>query len=821
MKNLGVMGWKKGRFFMMFVLAYAMLSLCACSGPGNGVAKKDGTIQRGNGAINSAVSPEQMVSYENRVYELDGDLLALMDARFWEGSLYYYKLDDEKGCYGIERVRSEDGKSETYLPAEAFFEEGEQEECAKEGAPDNAGQYIVRRSMRCFDLTKDGGVLALVALYDEENEYGVDGEVKEWILMEFDAFGNFLKSIPLESGIIPKDTFYPKLRVDGDGNVLLILTKQFILLDKAGKKLAEYPIEEGCFVKNCFRGSDGKLIFTISNTQGEYVARRVNYDKKALEELEGMPEMVVGLGSIQSDDINGGSAEDCILVFSPDALYSFRTAKKELTELLQWSESGVFGAQVYSVTMHGQRIMALSTKSGTGAELTVLTPNLVGTGQNGEQAATGAAGGNAADGDREIITLGVLYKWTTMDNYVTGYNRSQKKYKVVIRKYGELPGNGGIIHYQEPNDRMMMDILGEDAPDLLELTPYLNGYDGLSTSPQDMLEKGYVVDLRSFLDASSAIGRESFEQKVLDAFTFEKGLPAIPTSFCIRAFCVSRKDLENRLGWSVSELMAYDRANPVKKLSTDATSSYVFNICTSQTMDAFVDLENGTVNFDCPQFREILEYAHTYPAAQGGEAYRIYDEDGLVNPAYVEALLNVQSIPRMHFDGEGQFVGYPTMDGSPRFLLGASPDAVSLGICAASEKKEGAWDFVEYVLTHDFANGSSGGAGISSFGGIPTNKEILEKHWKALKDDDVTAQINHMQLRYGNDIEYNTHYFTQEEVDLFHQLLDCAVAQDPRMKQISSIVSEELQPYFNDQKSMDQVIEIIEGRVWLYLEENR
>ena len=821
MRDLRVARRINRNLLKMAIWALMILSLCACSRGGNGSTDKSGMMQDDNGGNNSTIHQGQALSYEADIYDLECDYLALMDARFGEGDLYYYSLEDN-GCYGIVRFRAEDGKSEVFLQSEACFEESLQDGGAEDGGTDNAEQFVVRRSLRCFDLKKDGGVLALVACYDEENEFGVNGEVKEWILMEFDSFGNLMKSIPLESGSISKDTFYPKLRVDGDGNVLLILSKQFILLDKAGKRLAEYPIEEGCFVKNCFREGDGKLIFTISNAQGEYTAKRVNFDKKALEEMEGIPEMVTGLGNLQSDGSNGVSAEDCILVFTSDALYSLQTAKKELTELLQWSESGVFGAHVYSVTMYGERIMVLSTKSGTGVELTVLTPKAVGTAQNGEQAATaGAAGGNAVNGDREIITLGVLYKWSIMDDYVSGYNRSQKKYKVVIRKYGELPGSGGTLHYQEPSDRMMMDILGEDAPDLLELTPYINGYGGLSTSLQDMLEKGYVVDLRSFLDASSTISRDSFEQKVLDAYTFEKGLPAIPTSYSIQAFCVSRKDLENRLGWSVSELMAYDRANPEKKLSTDATSSYVFSICTSQTMDAFVDLENGTVNFDCPQFREILEYAHTYPATQGGEVYRIYDEDGLVNTVFVEALLALQSIPRLRFGGEGQFIGYPTMDGSPRFLLRASSDAVSLGICATSGKKEGAWDFIEYVLSHDFADGHSGGSGISTYGGIPTNKEILEKHWKALRDDDVNAQINNMQLSSAGGLTFQTHSFTQEEVDLFHQLLDCAVAQDPRMKQISSIVSEEVQPYFADQKSMDQVIEIIEGRVQLYLQENQ
>lgn len=810
------------RRIMVIVLMLLAFTLSACNSAGKQKGSEEGITGEGNGSgTGTATSQGQGIQYHDDVYELKGDLLSLMDAKLWEGYVYYSDMDEETGLYGIKRFRAEDGKAEILIKGEVFQgnpfmqeEEGQEKATGAKAAGQNAAAQQDgdvqgdggRRYLRCFDLTKDGGVLALVAGYDEENLSGIYGTVKEWMLEEVDAFGNLLRTVPLESGLFARDAFSLKLGVDGDGNILIV-TKQILLLNKDGEKLAEFPLEEGSFIRGIVRAEDGRLYFAMSNLSADYQTLRVDFEKKTLEELDGMPVGMNGLGIVQKDAAGKGNAENSLLLCTGDELYHYQTAKKELTGLVNWNEYGIYGPQVFGAAMYGERILALASRDGSKVELTVLTPEENGTDQ-----------GQGAKEGPETITLGVLYKWSILDKMVSEYNRSQKKYKIVVRAYGEL--KQGTIDYQGPSERMMMDLLGEDAPDLLDISPYLNSYGGLETTAEDLLSKGYVENLQKYLEKSSVISKEDFEEKVLAACTFEKGLPAIPTSYRLQAFCTSKKDFGGRFAWSVADMMAYDRANPEIPLFVNATKGMVFLYCVKQNMEAFVDQEKGEAHFDCPEFREILEYVNSYPVDNGSDVViPLYNDEGLLSLEFMDAILDVQMIPYMRYDGEGQFIGYPTMDGSSCTIMSISGDAVSLGICAKSEKKEGAWDFIEYVLSHDTTNVDGE---INTYGGIPTNKAVLSEYWKKLRDSDEHARINHhMTVHYSGGAEYTTHTFTQEEVDMFYQLVDSARVYDRRMDPIYMIVVEELQPYFANQKSSDQVIDLIENRVRLYLQENR
>lgn len=61
---------------------------------------------------------------------------------------------------------------------------------------------------------------------------------------------------------------------------------------------------------------------------------------------------------------------------------------------------------------------------------------------------------------------------------------------------------------------------------------------------------------------------------------------------------------------------------------------------------------------------------------------------------------------------------------------------------------------------------------------------------------------------------------TQEEIDELQALIDSACLGDTTDEEISNIINEEADAYFKGQKSVDEVADIIQSRVKIYISEN-
>ena len=145
------------------------------------------------------------------------------------------------------------------------------------------------------------------------------------------------------------------------------------------------------------------------------------------------------------------------------------------------------------------------------------------------------------------------------------------------------------------------------------------------------------------------------------------------------------------------------------------------------------------------------------------------------------------------FDGEAACVGFPTVDGRGGHLL-ISSDAYA--IATVSEHKESAWDFIEDSLTRE-------------------KSELYAELWltyptlKKTLDERVEAAIVRDR-------------FTWDDVNVALELVPDATpyfsAQDDKVIQI---INEEAPAYYSGQKGIEDVVNIIQSRIQLYVDENR
>lgn len=117
------------------------------------------------------------------------------------------------------------------------------------------------------------------------------------------------------------------------------------------------------------------------------------------------------------------------------------------------------------------------------------------------------------------------------------------------------------------------------------------------------------------------------------------------------------------------------------------------------------------------------------------------------------------------------------------------------GISGNSRNKEGAWCYLEESVVEE----------TGATGGFPARqKELAEMLAEACDGAEDAEELN-MWKRY---------------TDMVTEAIGTASVDDPAMRQLRIIISEEATFYFSGVKSLDEVIEVMESRAEMYFNEN-
>ena len=195
----------------------------------------------------------------------------------------------------------------------------------------------------------------------------------------------------------------------------------------------------------------------------------------------------------------------------------------------------------------------------------------------------------------------------------------------------------------------------------------------------------------------------------------------------------------------------------------------------------------------------------------------------LLEQVYMHNLGELQ-ICAAEFGEDVTFIGYPTTDGSVSNLLVF--DSANLALVSGSDDKEGAWKFMEYYLDLDDEMYSHG---------LPSQKKRLEELMQECMTEHYMTDENGQMLKDENgqpiplglgstwygDWSYDYHLSTKEEMDQEYAVITSAKVSGGIDDQILTIIREEAAAYFEGQKTVDAVADIIQSRVQLYVNENR
>ena len=642
---------------------------------------------------------------------------------------------------------------------------------------------------------------------ENADEYSAGNTKKK--IVKFDGQGQRVYEAELDSLTKDLDYFYPEhFVVDDQGRIYLYSYDAGIyLFDENGNYAGTVDVNGmNSWLNGIGVARNGKVYAAFQNYTGnssEYVLNEIIFEEKKF----GDPYKNLPGGTGYCNLVRGN---DCDLIcYDNTAVYEYSLEKQENNKILTWMDCDIDGGSVGSlVPGEDGKLYAFLDDYNTGstelAEMSkVRTEDIA---------------------KREVITVGVIYGDSDLSRKIVDFNKKNDQYRIKLKSYMD-PNDWSDTSYNDAVSTLTNDLISGNGPDILDLS-------GLDVA--NLANKGVLEDLMPYLEKSTAFSKNDFFDKILDSATYNGKLTYISTGFTLSTMAGKTSVVGNKSGWTLTDLMNLKKAWPNAELIEYADRESILYMMMILNKNSFIDMEKVECHFDSTEFKSLLEFAKTFPEEYDYENQRLTplklkDNSLLLTDASFYGFEDVQSVGA-YFDGEPYtLIGYPTNDGGNGCIMSPTD---SYGMSAKSANKDAAWAFLESLITSEV--NSEWNYGFSTIKSKFEEKKaealevryVYDENGEIMKDENgnpVYENGGGWTMIGDNGEEWTFEYrpVTKEEVDVVEKLLSNATMVNTNMDtELMKIITEEAQSYFQGSKSVDDVANVIQNRVNLYLKEN-
>lgn len=639
----------------------------------------------------------------------------------------------------------------------------------------------------------DGNLYVIWELnsWDEYDNYS-----RELTLAKYDVSGSsvYFRNLTADLGDDNQNSYIQYMAADGEGRLYLVLDGQVCFFDGEGKYAGKAELND-TYIQCAVRGRDGKVYvayYSWNGTEGGNVLAEVDFAGKKLGTTHAVP------GNL--NNMAPGLEKD-FLIYDGKGCYEYDLATDTREKLLDWLDSDINGDYVELAGVVDGKLVTVIRDWGTGkTEMAFLKKT-----KASELA------------QKEEIVVGAFTMSQELKAAAVNFNKTNEKYHVTVREYYDYNND---MEYKDAIANMNNEITSGKCPDILDLS---NG----NIKVETLADKGVLTDMNSFLDKSSVLSRDSFIESTLKAYTYGDILVGIPKSFSISCVAAKTSQVGDRQGWSMQDIIDFAAEHPDAELIEYASRSEILSMFLMFNQDKFIDWSNGTCNFESEDFRKIMEFAAAFPEEYDWDGERESTPTKLATGKlllYGDSINQCQDIQvaEAMFNEPVTWIGYPTLDGSMACMMNSSS---VYGIAEKSKHKDGAWAFIESFLTSEnemFSWGFSSQKDKLEEDIAEASKVeyVLDENGDPLLDENGEPIISGMGGFGYDDWEYTYHPCTEEEIKTLRMLIDIAVPVPSGDEEVMNIISEEADPYFQGQKSLDEVVSTIQSRVSMYVGEN-
>lgn len=395
--------------------------------------------------------------------------------------------------------------------------------------------------------------------------------------------------------------------------------------------------------------------------------------------------------------------------------------------------------------------------------------------------------------DRETVTLSGFDITPELMADVAEFNQYSDKYRIEVT---EVEGT----EIEDIVLRLETQLMTGQGADLLVVNTWLWF--------QDYVENGYLEDLTPYIQRD--LNPEDYVQSALYAYEKNGRVYALQKAFGLSVLLSDTRVTKGADSWDLQEMYRLAERSDVPFFLADLDRISVLERCLKWMGDGVLDLD---------RVREAILFAGKYgndPAknlidlqeARLGEDY-MTDEQTVSTPL---ALADLE----MYYGENTVVIGYPRDWGYRAVQSNYGAPSINAG----STHKEGAWAFIRFLLDRErqYAIGDTEG--------FPVLKEAfdrrLEKYLKPMTYDIylpemgiITVENTYTLPRSVTSIES----MTQEQIDRLRALAEDSGVTIWQDMQAADIVVEEADAYYQGDKTIEEVMDAIRGRMEMYKSE--
>lgn len=422
----------------------------------------------------------------------------------------------------------------------------------------------------------------------------------------------------------------------------------------------------------------------------------------------------------------------------------------------------------------------------------------------------------AAVTTKQKITFLTLYAGKNVKSAVAKFNRNHAECEIEIVEYSD-------IEYE----RLLADFASGKGQDIIAM-------DAFPLSVTQCVSKGMLEDLTPYFDSDAEISRDDLLKPVRKAMEYDGKMYYVAPGFSVQTIAAKKEDVGDCSGWSISDLKAFmDRSAKNKDLFPYTSEKQgCFELLTSRDFSDYVDWETGHCSFDSESFKYLLEVCNEKGLRQGSDepmediwadADNLYS--GFQNGEYLLMDEYAMDLPTIQFEqraikGGVSYVGCPNEARNGSLFKLDNRFAIS----AQSEHKEEAWEFIRSFLLTEYQRNLIGEGGI----GMPIMQNMFDEKLKEMtatesyenEFGDVIEPVKEQFIEWGG-IEVKTGVPTQEDIDIYMNLINHTKRCADYDSAIYDIMMEEISGYFDGRKKLDETVEVIQQRVTTYINEQK
>lgn len=615
------------------------------------------------------------------------------------------------------------------------------------------------------------------------NSYNEKTEQSTTSMLKLDETGKELSREDITKALeLDENSYYSQIMVDGKGRIIAVMENAVKVLDENYKVVGE--IKSDSYLEGTAITKDGEIICGSSGEESAQVQVLDVDGKKWGETIKLDLKYFSGSGSL----MNGNDEYD-FYYRDDNGIYGYSIESQKAVKLMDFVASNLSSENSWNIIPISKDTFLGIVYNEDGSSLVKYTKV------------------DPADiADKTVITVGGAYVDDSVKRAAIEFNKTNKQYKIEFKDYS---------NEEDPETKLNADIIAGNIPDILYIsdTGLLNQY----------ISKGILEDLTPYFDKDSDISTEDIMKPVLEAMKVDDKLYYVATSFSVSTLVASSKDVGTESGWTFEDLkkLLEEKGDSARPFYSENKSGMLWSLMAVGASD-FVDWQTGECSFDSQDFKDILEICNT-----GKTEEMEYDEDSpslpsliqqgkvLFNEGYV-SLEEIQVYKAMYKD-DITFIGYPNKDKEGSYFNLNT----LFGISSKSDVKDGAWEFIRTFMTKEY-QGTNG-----NLWDTPTRQDCYDMMVKAKMatktyTDELGQEISPVESTYGyDDLEVEIKPSSQEEVDMYTDLINSTKKISGYDNEIMGIIEEETKAYFEGEKSLDDTAAIIQNRVRTYVNENR